>query len=77
MGIDRVLCSSLRSDRTGRVSGRLAGKNCYGLEKTRRLLDSLGDRSGYILYAYGDSRGDRELLASADHAFYRTMPGQN
>jgi phosphatidylglycerophosphatase C len=77
VGVDRVLCSSLRSDRAGRVSGRLAGANCFGPEKLRRLQDSLGDRSGYILYAYGDSRGDRELLASADHAFYRTMPNQN
>jgi phosphatidylglycerophosphatase C len=77
VGVDQVLCSSLRSDRAGRVSGRLAGANCFGPEKLRRLQDSLGDRSGYILYAYGDSRGDRELLASADHAFYRTMPNQN
>lgn len=76
-GIDRVLCTSLQPDRAGVVSGRLAGSNCYGPEKMRRLEDSLGDRSDYILYAYGDSRGDRELLASADHAFYRTMPEQN
>jgi phosphatidylglycerophosphatase C len=74
MGIENVLCSSLESDRAGRVSGRLAGGNCFGPEKLRRLSDSLGNRSGYILYAYGDSRGDRELLASADYAFYRNMP---
>lgn len=77
VGIDHVICTSLESDSAGRVSGCLAGNNCFGPEKLRRLLDSLGDRSGYILYAYGDSRGDRELLASADHAFYRTMPGQD
>ncbi|MCG6976603.1 MAG: HAD-IB family hydrolase [Acidiferrobacterales bacterium] len=77
IGIDHVICTSLESDSAGRVSGHLAGNNCFGPEKLRRLQDSLGDRSGYILYAYGDSRGDHELLASADHAFYRTMPGQD
>jgi len=71
IGIDQVLCTSLESSADGRISGRLGSVNCYGPEKLRRLRDSLGDPSDYILYAYGDSRGDRELLASADHSFYR------
>jgi phosphoserine phosphatase len=29
------------------------------------------DRSSYRLVAYGDSRGDRELLAAADEAHYK------
>ena len=73
-GVEYVLCSSLERDDSGAVSGRLAGGNCYGPRKLDRLIDTLGDRSNYILYAYGDSRGDRELLNSADYAFYRTMP---
>jgi phosphatidylglycerophosphatase C len=28
----------------------------------------------YDVYAYGDSRGDRELLAMAQHPYYRVMP---
>jgi phosphatidylglycerophosphatase C len=55
----------------GRVTGRLSGPNCYGPEKLRRLLARLPDRNAYTLFAYGDSRGDQELLAAADHAFYR------
>jgi phosphatidylglycerophosphatase C len=73
-GVNDVLCSSLARDDTGTVSGRLAGGNCFGPEKLNRLVDFLGDRSAFTLYAYGDSRGDRELLNSADYAFYRTMP---
>lgn len=55
----------------GRVTGRLTGLNCYGPEKLRRLLASIPDRDAHTLFAYGNSRGDRELLAAADHAFYR------
>ena len=55
----------------GRVTGRLAGANCYGPEKLRRLLALNPERESYTLFAYGDGRGDRELLAAADHAYYR------
>jgi len=39
-----------------------------------RLEALLGVRDGFTLYAYGDSRGDRELLATADYGYYRKMP---
>ena len=55
----------------GRVTGRLAGANCYGPEKVRRLLALNPERESYTLFAYGDGRGDRELLAAADHPYYR------
>jgi len=73
MGFDAVLCSRLACDSERRITGRLAGANCYGPEKTRRLRELVGEPA--TLYAYGDSRGDRELLAMADHAYYRRMPG--
>lgn len=57
--------------RVGRITGRLSGPNCYGPEKLRRLLALAPDRDAYTLFAYGDSRGDRELLGAADHTFYR------
>ena len=52
----------------GRLSGRFLTPNCYGQEKVRRILALHPDRSAYRLIAYGDSRGDRELLAFADEA---------
>jgi phosphatidylglycerophosphatase C len=57
--------------RDGRVTGRLAGVNCYGPEKVRRLLALHPQRERYTLFAYGDARGDRELLTAADHPYYR------
>ncbi|MEO1806190.1 MAG: hypothetical protein AAFU33_15340, partial [Bacteroidota bacterium] len=42
------------------------------LEDAYRLIrEWLGDREVEASYAYGDSRGDREMLAWADQAFYR------
>lgn len=55
----------------GRLTGRFLTKNCYGQEKVNRLLDYLPDRHSYKLIAFGDSRGDRELLAFADEAHYK------
>ena len=52
----------------GRLTGRFLTPNCYGQEKVRRILAIHPDRSSYHLTAYGDSRGDRELLAFADEA---------
>ena len=52
----------------GRLTGRFLTPNCYGQEKVRRILALHPDRSAYHLTAFGDSRGDRELLAFADEA---------
>lgn len=66
LGIDHVICTSLEADPAGRLTGRLAGGNVRGPEKARRLQAWLGD-DPVELWAYGDSKGDRELLAFADH----------
>jgi len=40
-------------------------------EKQNRLRALYPDRSEYHLIAFGDSRGDKELLAFADEAHYK------
>jgi phosphatidylglycerophosphatase C len=70
---DDVVCSRLGLE-NGQVTGKLQGKNCRREEKVRRLQEVLGDRSECEIYAYGDSRGDKELLEFADHPFYRRYP---
>jgi HAD superfamily hydrolase (TIGR01490 family) len=62
-----VLCTQIEVI-DGRLTGRFLTPNCYGQEKVRRILALHPDRSTYHLTAYGDSRGDRELLAFADEA---------
>lgn len=55
----------------GRLTGRFLTKNCYGQEKVRRVMQMLPQRDNYILVAYGDSRGDKELLDYADVRHYK------
>ena len=74
-GFDGVIATHLEMLDDGHTTGKLSGKNCFGPEKVRRLEELLGSKSAYTLYAYGDSRGDRELLSAADFAYYREMPG--
>ena len=70
MQIDHVLANYLQVH-NGYVIGKIQGKNCYGLEKVKRLEAFLGDLNRYYIYAYGDSRGDSEMLAVADQPNYR------
>ena len=57
----------------GCLTGRFLTKNCYGQEKVNRILTLYPDRNTYHLTAYGDSRGDKELLAFADEAHYQDL----
>lgn len=65
-----ILGSRLESIDSGLPSGKLLGEYCFGPEKTRRLEALLGPRDGCTRYAYGDSRGDKELLSASDFLFY-------
>lgn len=56
-----------------KLTGKFLTENCYGPEKIKRLLEFYPKRSNYILYAYGDSKGDKELLKFADLAFYKNF----
>lgn len=53
---------------------RLSTANCKGAEKVRRLESWLGQPLSRVrLEAYGDSRGDRELLEAADLPHWRSF----
>lgn len=69
LGVDAVVCTMLERGADGRLTGRLEGANCRGAEKARRVRDWLrdSDLADAELWAYGDSGGDDELLALADH----------
>ncbi|MHB1552667.1 MAG: HAD-IB family hydrolase [Acidimicrobiales bacterium] len=53
------------------LTGRYEGKNCRGAEKYARLMAWLRSQglaaAEPVLWAYGNSRGDRRLLEAADH----------
>ena len=68
-GLD-LLCSSLES-RDGVMTGRYAGAQCAGAEKARRVRERYDLSRFDTVYAYGDTREDRELLALAQRRWYR------
>jgi phosphatidylglycerophosphatase C len=62
----------LAVDPLGKLTGAYLGKNCRGSEKMRRLTEWVDGR-GYpdepIVYAYGNSRGDRRILSGATYPY--------
>ena len=55
----------------GKLTGRFLSKNCYGQEKVNRILSLYPNRQDYHLTTYGDSRGDKEMLAFADESYFK------
>ncbi len=70
VGIEDVIGVELEIE-DGRVTGNLLGTNCYGSEKVRRVKELLDISNFDEIYAYGDSRGDKEMLALANYPFFR------
>ena len=71
LGVE-LLCTEL-GQRDGRWRAKLASANCKGPEKVRRLEDHLGPLADRTIEAYGDSKGDRELLKAAAIPHYRSF----
>ena len=62
--VDAVLCTELE-EKDGLLTGKLVGLNCRGKEKASRVqkwCQDSGIAAEDLVYAYGDSSGDTELL---------------
>lgn len=70
LGIGEVVATRLREEQ-GRAASGFDGVNCFGEAKVQRIREYLGEMSALEIYAYGDSRGDTQMLALARHAYYR------
>jgi len=65
-----LLCSALET-REGKLTGRYDGAQCVRAEKARRVAEHY-DLSRYpLVYAYGDTPEDEDLLALAHRRYYR------
>ncbi len=68
LGIEEVIATGAEW-KDEALTGKLAGQNCYGVEKLRRLDLALGDsRDEYFVTAYSDHHSDMELMRWADKA---------
>jgi len=62
--VDAVLCTEME-EVDGVLTGKMIGKNCRGDEKVSRVQkwrEEAGIDEDDLVYAYGDSSGDRQLM---------------
>jgi phosphatidylglycerophosphatase C len=55
----------------GRLTGKIKGKNCFGIEKVNRIKEKYDLVSYTEILAYGDSSGDKEMFELAHKHFYK------
>lgn len=72
LGFDSLLCTRPSVNHLI-FDGGLVGRNSRGPEKVHLLSGLFGNLEKYDLYAYGDTVGDREMLAVANHPFFRAF----
>jgi HAD superfamily phosphoserine phosphatase-like hydrolase len=71
LGVE-LLCTEMEQN-DGRWLPKLSSANCKGPEKVKRLEQQIGPLDALMIEAYGDSRGDMELLQSAVLPHYRSF----
>jgi len=68
--IHNILATELESD-GDHYTGEIKGWNIWGEGKIRRILAEFAPQPVKIMEAYGDSRGDREMLHAAEASYFR------
>ncbi len=69
LGFETIVCTHSSWDEENKLTGKIAGRNCYGKYKLKRLIELLGnDRKDIITIAYTDHHSDEALLEWADEA---------
>lgn len=66
----KLIATQLES-KNGVLTGRITGHNCRCIQKINRLESVYGSLNQYHIRAWGDTRGDYELLAAAREAHWR------
>ena len=68
--IHNILATELETD-GDRYTGEIKGWNIWGEGKIRRILAEFAPHPVKIKEAYGDSRGDREMLHAAEASYFK------
>ena len=69
LGLD-VICTELDVD-NGILTGRYRGGDCTGKEKVRRIQEKVNLNNYEVIYAYGDTIEDNEMLQLASKRYFR------
>lgn len=68
---DLKLIATQLEIKDGWVTGQLKSQNCHGAEKVNRIKQIYNLANYESIYAYGDSSGDKDMLALTKQAFYK------
>ena len=67
-----LLCLATKLEvKNKKLTGCFEGKNCHGAEKVRRIRERFDLSEFDEIIAYGDTSGDREMLAIAHQQHYK------
>lgn len=55
----------------GELTGNILGKNCHGHEKVKRINEVYDLSEFTVIAAYGDTKGDKQMLALAQKGYYK------
>lgn len=69
-GFEKIISTELEI-KESLLTGKMSGNNCYGQEKVARLKRELDLEEYDGIVAYGDSKGDEEMLTLADEGYYK------
>ena len=69
LGVD-LICTQLEES-NGVLTGRYVGRDCIGAEKAARIRERYDLAAYPVIYAYGDTEDDREMLGLAQKKYYR------
>jgi HAD superfamily hydrolase (TIGR01490 family) len=69
-GFAKVLASEIEV-KNSKVTGKIMGKNCYGIEKVNRFISEYNSFENYHTVCFGDSKGDFEILKSSNKSYYK------
>lgn len=70
LGIHNILATELET-LNGTCTGQIDGWNVWGEGKMRSITAEVAPNTVNIIEAYGDSRGDREMLDAAKASYWR------
>ena len=65
------LIATLLEESDGCITGKISGKNCHGEEKVSRIKARYNLAEFDEIYCYGDTAGDRPMLALGKISFYK------
>lgn len=68
-GFEKVIATEIEISNQNIITGKFKGRNCYGIEKVNRLRNEIINRDNLYIIAYGDSKGDNELLNFSDESY--------